>query len=80
MAAIFDATSWSDSLKIETRDLISEMRVAPDGFIHLKHKNFGCGTIAAMDLVRNSFAIKSGLSYYYFDDVDQLLLGGWVVD
>ena len=80
MATIFDATPWSESLKNETRHLISEMRVAPDGFIHLKHKAFGSGVIAAMDLVHNSFAIKSSVSCYYFEDVEQLLLEGWVVD
>jgi hypothetical protein len=80
MAATCDVTPWSESLKNETRQLISEMRVAPDGFIHLKHKAFGSGVIAAMDLVRNSFAIKSGVTCCYFEDVEQLLVGGWVVD
>ncbi len=80
MAVIGDMTSWSEPLKNQTRESINEMWVAPDGFLHFKHKVYGHGAIAAMDLARKVVAIKSGERYYYFQDVDQLLLGGWVID
>jgi hypothetical protein len=33
-------SDWSDSLQEQTREAIDEMRVAPDGLMHLKHR--GC--------------------------------------
>ena len=73
---------WSEGLQEQTRDAIKEMRVAPDGRMHFKHKTLGYASITLDDILSNRLVLhakKSDLEYV-FSDVTALLLGGWAVD
>jgi hypothetical protein len=73
---------WSQNLQEQTREAIDKIRVAPDGFMHLKHKTFGYATISLENICANRFLLqpmKDGTEHE-FADVDGLLAGGWVVD
>ena len=73
---------WSQSLQEQTREAVDEMRVAPDGLMHFKHKTLGYATISFDNICVNRFLLqpkKDGTEHEYAD-VDALLAGGWVVD
>ena len=73
---------WSDSLQAETREAIDEMRVAPDGLMHFKHKTLGYATMSFDNICANRFHLqpKKDGTDHEFADVDALIAGGWVVD
>ena len=79
---ITNPSPWSASLQQQTRDAIDEMRVAPDGMLHLKHKALGYATISFENICANRFLLqpKKDGTEHEFADVDGLLAGGWVVD
>jgi hypothetical protein len=73
---------WSQSLQEQTREAVDEMRVAPDGLMHFKHKTLGYATISFDNICANRFLLqpKKDGTEHEFADVDALLAGGWVVD
>lgn len=73
---------WSASLQQQTRDAIDEMRVAPDGALHLKHNALGYGSITMESLASKSFVLRSKKidTDIRFDDVQALLDAGWAID
>jgi hypothetical protein len=75
-------TPWSEGLQEQTRDAIKELRVAPDGRMHFKHKALGYAYISLEDMVSNRLVLhaKKGDLEYAFSDVAALLTGGWAVD
>ena len=75
-------TPWSQSLQDLTREAVDEMRVAPDGLMHFKHKTLGYATISFDNICANRFLLqpKNDGTEHEFADVDGLLAGGWVVD
>jgi hypothetical protein len=75
-------TPWSQSLQEQTREAVDEMRVAPDGLMHFKHKTLGYATICFDNICASRFLLrpKKDGTEHEFADVDGLLAGGWVVD
>jgi len=75
-------TPWSEGLQEQTRDAIKEMRVAPDGCLHFKHKTLGYASITLDDVLSNRLVLHAKKSdvEFVFSDVTALLLGGWAVD
>jgi hypothetical protein len=73
---------WSASLQEQTREAIDEMRVAPDGMLHLKHKALGYGSITMESLASESLVLRSKNTDtdIRFDDVQALLDAGWAID
>jgi hypothetical protein len=73
---------WSEGLQKQTRDAIKEMRVAPDGLMHFKHKTLGYAVLKLDDIASNRLVLhsqKGELKYEFADDAE-LLSGGWAVD
>jgi hypothetical protein len=79
---ITNPSPWSASLQQQTRDAIDEMRVAPDGALHLKHKALGYGSISMESLASESLVLRSKKTDtdIRFDDVQTLLDAGWAID
>lgn len=75
-------TPWSQNLQDQTREAVHEMRVAPDGLMHFKHKTQGYATISFDNLCADRFLLqpKKDGTEHAFADVDGLIAGGWVVD
>lgn len=75
-------TPWSASLQEQTREAIDEMRVAPDGMLHLKHKTLGYGSITMESLASESLVLHSKKTDtdIRLDDVQTLLDAGWAID
>jgi hypothetical protein len=77
--------SWSENLKQETREAISEMRVtpSPDGKIYFKSRNQGSAFMYANDLMSANlslFGAENEELLTKFTNVDELLASGWVID
>jgi hypothetical protein len=50
-------STWSDSLKKNTKNALLECSDAPDGFMHMKNINGSFGRISLEDLVRGKLLI-----------------------
>ena len=76
------ALPWSQILQEQTREAVDEMRVAPDGMLHFKHKALGYGTISKESLASESLVLcsKNADTDIRFDDVQALLDAGWAID
>lgn len=77
--------SWSDKLKIQTRDLIDSRGPVgtPDGSLPLKHIVSGFGTVTEDDLVNGVFRIvdrKTKSEIDTFATIDDLIAAGWAID
>jgi len=71
---------WSPALKEQTRESVNQMRIAPDGLLHLKHQVNGYGSISAEDLIGGIISIKSSTHVYEFKNIDELLGSDWAID
>jgi hypothetical protein len=73
---------WSDSLQAQTREAIDDMRGAPDGLLHFKHKTLGYGTMNLVDLVSKTLILqpKGVTTSLRFVDAQALLDAGWAID
>jgi hypothetical protein len=73
---------WSVALQIETRDAIVQRACTPDGSLHFKHIQQNYAKLAWEDLCHDRLVlcIKPGDQMLRFDDIEHLLLAGWVVD
>ena len=75
-------SSWSESLKQQTRQAIAQIPVTPDGQLHFKHPTVGYAYATLDDLMHDRLLLhsKKGSSEYRLAGVDALLHAGWVVD
>ena len=78
----YPISSWSESLKQQTRQAIAQLPVTPDGQLHFKHPTLGYAYATLNDLMHERLLLRSktGSDEYRFDDVEALLQAGWTVD
>ena len=78
----YPISSWSESLKQQTRQAIAQLPVTPDGQLHFKHPTLGYAYATLNDLMHERLLLRSktGSDAYRFDDVEALLQAGWTVD
>ncbi len=74
--------SYSSELREQTREVLYNMPVTHDDFIHLKNEDGRFGKISIYDLLQEKRIIqnKESDAVYCFDSTDQLLKAGWVID
>ena len=75
-------SSWSEALQQQTRDIMEDAPVTPDGRLHFKHATRGYAYVKVDELChgRLLFFSKPGGEKFWFDDVDAVLQAGWVID
>ena len=76
-------STWSESLRSQTRDAISEMRVNPsDGRLHLKNQDRRHAFMTVHDLLGGRIRLtdKESGAPCEFADVNELINAGWVID
>ena len=78
----YPTSSWSESLKQQTRQAIEQMLVTPNGRLHFKHPTLGYAHATLDDLSHDRLLLRSktGSDKQRFDDVEALLQAGWAVD
>ena len=69
-------------LKQQTKDMIYNMQIAPDGKLHFKHFNQQSGYITLQNLLDGKIVItnKQTGQERLFNHVDELLEDGWAID
>ena len=82
-------SGWSAALQAETRAMLVQLPVTPDGKLHFKHDTqryafAACNEVSLGRLILHSKASGSngndGGERPWFDDVAALVQAGWVVD
>jgi hypothetical protein len=74
--------TWSDVLRQETRDAISNMRIGKDGKMYFKNLDKGSAFVTAEDLQREKIILvgtENGVVFEY-SDTNDLLAAGWALD
>lgn len=75
---------WSEELKERTRDALSGLDIIPfDGKVHLKHCDKWYGYILLEDLLDRKYNIYLKSSFekiLYFNNLEEMIQQGWVVD
>ena len=72
---------WSESLQVQTREAIADLRIGADGRLHFKHKNLGYAFAEFVDLLDIlKLTCKKTSVVYSFASCDQLIEAGWVID
>lgn len=75
-------SGWSEGLQQQTREVIEQLPMTPDGNIHFKHHTMGGAYATLGDLCNDRLVLRSkaGAEVQQFDDVEALLQAGWAVD
>ena len=78
----YATSSWSESLKQQTRQAIAQIPVTPDGQLHFKHPTLGYAYATLDDLIHDRLLLRSktGSGEHRFAEVEALLHAGWAVD
>ncbi|MEO6292885.1 MAG: hypothetical protein ABIO88_09745 [Burkholderiaceae bacterium] len=73
---------WSEALRQQTRDAITQMPVTQDGRIHFKHPKLGYAYATLDDLMQERLTLQAQTSTesIQFKSVEALLQAGWAVD
>lgn len=73
---------WSENLQQQTRQVIKETPITPDGRLHFKHSalEFAYAKVDELSHSRLCLYRKPGGEQFWFDDVDALLQAGWALD
>ena len=72
----------SDLLQQQTRDAIAEMRVTPDGLLHMEHQSLGYGSIHWESITSKTLVLhrENAEPDLYFPGADALIEAGWAID
>ena len=75
-------SSWSKKLQQQTREVIKETPITPDGRLHFKHPELGYAYAKVEELshIRLCLYRKPGGEPFWLDGVDDLLQAGWAID
>ena len=75
-------SSWSETQQQQTRDIMEEAPVTPDGRLHFKHPTLGYAYVKVDELCHSRLLLysKPGGEKLWFDGVDDLLQAGWALD
>lgn len=78
----FAKFGYSNELREQTREVLYNMPVTRDDFIHMKNEDGRFGKISIYDLMQEKKIIqdKASDAVYHFTCTDQLLEAGWVID
>ena len=74
--------TWSENLLKQTREVIEQIPVTPDGQLHFKHPTLGYAYVTIDDLVHDRLVLRSktGSDEHRFAEVEALLQAGWAID
>ena len=73
---------YSEALREATREMLYQMPVTRDDFIHMKNEDGRFGKTSIFDLMQEKRIIHDKITdaVYHFSNSDELLEAGWVID